>query len=116
MSITYQGIPPISTPFVNPDGTVNLTWYRFLNSLCIKSGLGPTNISTVNRIGVVHSSNRVASGGELIRSGPNVSVAYNIQSGGSTAYICIYDNMTGEFIGTINFTSLIAPIVNTPPT
>lgn len=116
MTVTYQGMPPSNAPFLNGDGTVNVVWYRFFQSLHSKSGLGPNNTtSQSNRIGVFSSGSR-RQGVFLERGGPNVSVAYYVSTvgPGSIAYIAIYDNQTGEYVGQINFDVLFTPIVPTP--
>lgn len=106
MTIRYQGMPLISVPIVEPNGFMNLQWYRFFNSLHIKSGLGPfVPGSTANRIGVVESANRKAGGGELIGGGNNGSIAINLLP--SFEHIAVYDVTTGEMIGFINFDGLL---------
>lgn len=37
--LPWQGLPQIGTPIINPDGTMNFTWYRFFESLWKRSGL-----------------------------------------------------------------------------
>jgi hypothetical protein len=98
MSVVFQGIPPSNVPFLNPDGTVSIVWYRFLQSITSKSGLSPTvPAGQFNRIGVLESANRKA-GVTLIHGGPNASCAIGDDAG---PILMIYNVQTGEAFGWI---------------
>lgn len=44
------GMPPANVPFLANDGTVNVTWYRFLQNLYQRSGLGTPDIAMNGKI------------------------------------------------------------------
>lgn len=99
-------MPPVNTPLVNDDGTMNLTWYRFFIALLVKSGLNPNaNGSNPNRIGVPTSGNRVIAG-HLYHGGVNASVSYSTDVSTS---LNVYDVTTGQFMGQIDFTRVFTP-------
>ncbi len=106
-AMLQQGMPQLTTPFLNKDGTVNIVWYRFLQSLQIKSGLGPflqaaTQPLQGNRVGVIESDKRVITG-VLYPGGINASVAY---AEDATRYLNVYDVRTGQMVGRIQFTDV----------
>lgn len=104
--LTYQGVPPITTPLMNPDGTMNMAWYRFFYSLLVKTGLGVApNQGTVNRIGVQSSAGRKISS-TLYPGGDNASTAIGLDV---DYYLNVYDVITGQFLGRVKFTDTFGP-------
>jgi len=79
-----QGMPSLDIPFLNPDGTVSITWYRFLNNLWKGCGLGTPNIAV--------GQNQDAS------LGP-VSVALIMNTHLGFHYIQVLDQVTGQSYG-----------------
>ncbi len=55
--LLYQNIPNQSTPVLDPDGTINLAWYRFFNNLAQMIGMNtpdfPVTIDTATETSVV---------------------------------------------------------------
>lgn len=97
----YQGMPLLSTPVIGEDGMMNVTWYRFFQSLYIKSGLGPYLPSgQANRIRITDSAGRVITS-TLYPGGANASCAIATDV---DRYLNVYDIQTGQFSGRIRFT------------
>lgn len=38
--LQFQGMPRLNTPVLNENGTMNVTWYRFFQSMYRRCGLG----------------------------------------------------------------------------
>ncbi len=91
--VQFQGMPPANTPVLNPDGTMNIAWYRLLQSLYDRSGLGTSEIG-------IRSTPLVANGlpyllPVFLASDPNAV---------GTPRVAMFDQVTGALIGIFGYT------------
>lgn len=92
--IQYQGMPLISTPVIDPDGSMNLVWYRFFTSLFNRSGLNTPEfgINAPNRFDGALKQNVYP---QFMATSPTSS---------STKVLSMFDQTTGHFIGFMTYT------------
>ena len=93
--VQYQGIPPVNTPVMNPDGTMTLPWYRFFTSLFYRSGL-----NTPAGFGI---------SAPAALDGTGVQFVYpqfyaTDPSSGATKVLIMRDQTKGTLIGLIGYT------------
>ncbi len=85
------GLPPANVPFLNEDGTVNITWYRFLQNVWIRTGLGTPGIAINGKV--------FAPG--TIPPFPPHGPAFWVSSATSPAELVVVDVFTGVEIGRV---------------
>lgn len=98
--VAYQGIPPQNMPFLNSDGTVNIMWYKFLNSLWIRTGLDTPGMAITG-----HKRYGIGSPITLQPGGLSCQLTYVADPVAFGYYLQLYDQVTGMPIGTITLTT-----------
>lgn len=88
------GIPPANVQFLNEDGTVNITWYRFLQNVWIRSGLGTPGIA-LNGIVIAPGS---------VPSFPPHGPAFWVSENDSPPSLVVVDVLTGDELGRVQIT------------
>jgi hypothetical protein len=83
---SYNAMPQINTPLVNPDLTINLPWYRTLVNMFAFLGKGFSQ----------------------------PPLAAYLQEDQDTGVIDVYESATGNFIGQLGFTMKPGPVVQVP--
>lgn len=87
--IVFQGIPKSNTPLINPDGTMNLAWYRFFIAVFNKTGLNTPGITV---------------GFQPAPEGPAVTAIPVSTYGLANNILVIYHQITGEKLGQVTLT------------
>lgn len=93
-NLQFQGMPLQSTPLMNPDGTVQIAWYRFFVSLYKRSGLETPNFA-VTGPDVVDGSLVPRVYPQFYATDPN---------SGSSKVLVLRDQNDGSLIGLITYT------------
>ncbi len=92
--VTYQGMPNQSTPVLDFDGTMNLIWYRFFQSLYNRSGLNTPNFG-------INAPNSFD--GSLVQRVYPQFYATDPTSA-ATKVLVLIDQTRGSLIGTVGYT------------
>lgn len=92
--IQYQGMPPQNVPMLESDGTMNIVWYRFFQSLWRRTGLNTSNfgISAPNSFD-----------GSLVQRVYPQFYATDPNSA-ATKVVTMIDQTKGTLIGIFNYT------------
>lgn len=85
------GIPDAGMPFLNEDGTVNSTWYRFMSNLWLRTGLGTPTIAM---------NGKVFPNG-TIPIGPAHGPAFWVSTSTSPSELVVVDVYTGVELGRV---------------
>lgn len=82
--LQYCQIPPQNVPFLNPDGTVSIVWYRFLHDLHLVSGANTPGHAITQWSGTAGGFN-------------NAQIGYEPQvvATGTSPKLIVYDQITG---------------------
>ncbi len=82
-------VPPYNVPLVNPDGTMNLVWYRFFIALFNQSGM--------NIPGLYSTANRLSDARGTFGVGNSFTVQTALLKEDTNLYsLAVYENDTGQ--------------------